>query len=311
MRRLVYYRLLFLSLFLGIVACIVMPAHGETIANFDGGGSLADPVTDVVDAYPGMDGGGWDAGWNTYTNHSTYSIDTIDTTPLGTGTGNYLDVAMTPTASSGTGRYASLSRSYAAGIDVALSHSIDFSLRVNEDTVNGTFTTSTDRYQLFDAPVYAQGTAGTNCSWILGCYGGSATWLDASKVGHWVVFNGDNNLTSFTDERNLDTGITVSQGTVYDFHIDIDAESKTWDVTIGSGGTTLYDSTTNNPDGLGWRNADATVAGLPHFSTYGDTTADTRAYSLDSLRITQVPEPSTLVLILTLSLIGLIRRRSR
>jgi len=105
------------------------------------------------------------------------------------------------------------------------------------------------------------------------------------------VFNGDNNDTAFTDARNLDTAIVVTQNTVYDFHIDIDAVSKTWDVTIGSGGTTLYDSTATYPDGLGWRTSAATVAGLPHFASYGDSTGDTRLYSFDSVKITGTAAP--------------------
>jgi hypothetical protein len=266
----------------------------DVVANFDGGGTDALPVTDVIDAYNGTAGAGWAEGWYKYTNNVTYTVGTSTATPLATGAGNYLDLTMTPASSSSPGRYASVHRSYATGIDVSQSHSMEFKYRVNEDISNanpdfGLFTTSNDRYQLFDDPTYAQGNSGPNCSWIIGCYGGEATWLSASKRAHWVVFNGDNNDTAFTDERNIDTSITVTQGAVYDFHIDIDAVTKTWDVRIGSGGTTLYDSTIAFPNGLGWRCNNATVAGLPHFASFGDTVNDTRSYSFDSLKITGVP----------------------
>jgi len=277
-----------------LFAGIVLPTGAyalDVVANFDGGGTDALPVTDVVDAYTGMGGLGWDAGWYKYINHAMYTVGTDNTTPLGTGTGNYLDLTMIPTQDTSPGRYGSVSRSYAGGIDVAQSHSIDFKFRVNEDIsdpIYGEFITSTDRYQLFDAPDPAQGTVGPNCSWTIVCYGGAATWLDASKRAHWVVFNGDNNDTAASDDRNLDTGITVTQNSVYDFHIDVDAVSKTWDVTISSGGSLLYDSTATHPDGLGWRTSAATVGGIPHFSSYGNDTADVRLYSLDSVKITGV-----------------------
>jgi hypothetical protein len=279
------------------MAIVAGPATAfDMVATFDGGGTDAAPVTDVVDAYTGMAGNGWGEGWYKYirTGTATYTVGTNNATPLGTDTGNYLDLTMTPTVNSGNGRYGSVHRSYAAGINCELSHSIAFKFRVNEDVqnpgpLNAYFTSSTDRYQLFDAPSYSQATANAYCSWVIGCYGGGDTWLDASKRSHWVVFNGDNNDTAFSDDRNLDTGIAVMQNTVYDFHIDIDAVTKTWDVTIGTGGSTLYDSTVLNPSGLGWRTKSATVAGLPHFASYGDGTSDTRAYSIDNLKITGTP----------------------
>jgi hypothetical protein len=260
-------------------------------ADFDGGGTDVSPVTNVVDAYNGTAGDGWAEGWYKYSYNATYTVGTSSATPLATGAGNYLDLTMTPTVSSGNGRYGSVHRSYAMGIDLSQPHSMQFKYRVNEDISNanpdfGLFTTSTDRYQLFDTASYSQCTANANCSWVIGCYGGEATWLSASKRAHWVVFNGDNNDTAFTDERNIDTGITVTQGTVYDFRIDIDTVTKTWDVRIGTGGTTLYDSTGVFPDGLGWRTKNSAVAGLPHFGSYGDASTDTRSYSFDSVKIT-------------------------
>jgi len=263
----------------------------EVVANFDGGGTDAVPVTDVVDAYTGRPGDGWAEDWYKFVATGIYTVGTTNTSPLATGAGNYLDLTMTPTASSGTGRYAAVSRSYATDVDVTQSHSVDFKYRVNEnmsrDPLDGRFLTSYDRYQMFDAPEYLQGNGGPNCSWLISCYGGSATWLSESKVGHWVVFNGANNDTAASDAAHIDTGITVTQNTVYDFHVDVDAVTKTYDVTISSGGITLYDSTTSGfANGLGWRTSAPATAGLPHFGCYGDSTDDTRNYSFDSVKIT-------------------------
>ncbi|HLA84135.1 MAG TPA: dockerin type I domain-containing protein [Thermoguttaceae bacterium] len=270
----------------------------EAVANFDGGGTDAVPVTDVVDAYTGMAGDGWAEGWYKYTNNATYTVGTNNTAPLSTLGGNYLDLTMTPNDVS-TGRYCSVSRYYTdplEGIDVTLSHSVDFQFRVNEDfgILFPVFSTSNDRYQMFDAPTHTQGNGGPNCSWLISCYGGSATWLDASKVGHWVVYNGDNLGSAASDAAHIDTGITVTQNTVYDFHVDVDAVTKTYDVKISLGETTLYDSLTSGfENGLGWRTNAATTAGLPHFGCFGDNSSDTRSYSLDNVKITgtQVPPP--------------------
>ncbi|MBN1589188.1 MAG: PEP-CTERM sorting domain-containing protein [Pirellulales bacterium] len=257
----------------------------EVIAQFDGGGSTAAPVTDVVDAYTGMAGDGWTGPWepSQYTAF-TYTATTEDTTPLGTGNGNYLKLVG---EAGGAGTGASVHRYYTDGVNVTKSHAIEFSFRIDED-INGTGTTFTeinDRYQLFDAPG-ARTTANGYVSWLIGCYGGDGTWLSSSKVKHWVVYNGDNNVTGMFDERNLDTGIAVQSGTVYDFHIDIDAVAKTWGVTIASGGTTLYNSAVLNPAGLGWRTNAEAVGGLPTFGCYTSALGDTRAYSLDNLKIT-------------------------
>lgn len=283
----------FLGLFATAIAMafIVAPAGAaevQAVANFDGGGTDAAPVTDVIDAYTGMAGGNWAEGWYKYTNNSIYTVGTTNASPLSTGGGNYLDFTMTPLEGT-TGRYDSVSRSYATDIDVTQSHSVDFMFRVNEDLsdpVLGYFNTSNDRYQLFDAPTHDQGNGGPNCSWLISCYGGAATWLDASKAGHWVLFNGANDNTAASDAAHIDTGIIVTQNTVYDFHIDIDAVTKTYDVTISSGGTTLYDSTTSGfADGLGWRTNAAATPGLPHFGAFGNDPSDTRLYSLDNVKV--------------------------
>jgi len=317
MRRRIYYRLLLQSLILGVTAWAVMPAQGETIANFAGGDSST-----VVDAWPGKAGGGWAGAWIEYSSYATYTVGTTNTAPQVdpiSDTGIYVDISMTPTRSSSPGRYGSVARDYTAGIDVTKSHTIEFKYRVDEDidvTEDPTFTTSTDRYQLFDTYDTSQATAGANCSWIIGIYGGSATWLSASKVGHWVVYNGANDGGGFLDSRNVDTGIDVTPGVIYDFCLYIDMDpvvddgdpDKTWDVVIHGDDGSSYDSRvpTEYPQGLGWRCADPTVGGLPHFATYGDNTSDTREHSLDTIRI--VPEPSMLVLIVALSMLGLIRR---
>ncbi|MBN1912215.1 MAG: PEP-CTERM sorting domain-containing protein [Pirellulales bacterium] len=268
---------------------LVAPAEAvEVVANFDGGGSSTAPVTDVVDAYVGMAGDGWAAEWIeavSSTTSITLNAVTDNANPLAVGTGNYLDFTTTCTASN---KGASIGRD--VDIDLSEPHCIDFSYRVDEDITGGgtTFTTANDRYQLFDTP-YSRTTANGDTSWLIGCYGGELGGIDPSKVGKWVVYNGENNGTAFDDVHNLDTGIMVTPNTVYDFHIDVDTVGKTWDVTIGTGGATLYDSTVLNPGGLGWRTSAATVGGRVNFGTYSSAVDDSREFSLDSVKVTGSP----------------------
>jgi len=278
---------------LSVVLMTTAPLSAAVVtAEFVDGSTDGTPVTDKVDAYPGMAGGGWTGPWTEKTGTVTYTVVTDDSAPLDAGTGKYLDLT---TLSSSTTEGGSVARAYTAfgnGIDVTEPHSVEFKYRINEDIIGGTFNSSSDRYQLFDTDDQSV-SANDDSSWIIGCYGGSASWLDGSKVGHWVVFNGgghdDPVDTTFSDARNLDTGIAVQPATTYDFHIDIDPENYAWDVTIGSGGTPLYDSTDTHPNGLGWRTSGNLVGGMPTFGSYCRSSGETRAYALDSLTITGAP----------------------
>ncbi|MBN1589183.1 MAG: PEP-CTERM sorting domain-containing protein [Pirellulales bacterium] len=280
--------LLNISVALLTLVLLIAPANAaEVAAHFNGGGSNTAPITDEVDAYFGMGGSGWTAGWSENSSLNCNAI-TDNTNPLGVDTGNYLDItAVATSASTGFGT----ARSYSAGIDVSQSHTIEFKYRINEDLsdlVLGNFNNSNDRYQLFDV-AYDRKTASGDCSWIIGCYGGDSTWLNPADIGYWVVYDGDNDRGGFLADHQVNSGILVQTGVTYDFRIDVNAVSKTWDVTIGTGGTTLYDSTALHPEGLGWRTNAATVAGRPGFGCYANSEGDTRAYSLDSFKITGTP----------------------
>ncbi|MBN1912214.1 MAG: PEP-CTERM sorting domain-containing protein [Pirellulales bacterium] len=284
-----------------------VPANAEVVAEFNGGGSNAAPVVDVPDAYYGMVGDGWATEWiESISSTVTYTVTTENSNPLGVGTGNYLNLVAD---SGGTGKGASVGRSWTDGVDLAMSHTIEFKYRVDEDITgaNTTFTNSNDRYQLFDQG-YERTTANGDTSWLVGCYGGELGGIDPSKVGKWVVYNGENNNTAFDDAHNLSTGITVTPGTTYDFRIDVNAEAKTWNVTIGVDGTVLYDSTQDpnvvNPNGLGWRTASETVGGRLTFGSYSSASNDFRMYSIDSIHVSQVPEPSTLAMLMALVAAG-------
>jgi len=325
---------------------VATPLSAEVIAEFVGGGSNTDYpnnlVTDVVDAYSGMAGGGWSIGWGERTT-GTHTVATDNTDPLHTGPGgdlNYLEC--TVTSASTARKYGSVARDYDAGIDVTKSHSIDFLCRIDEGedghalTESAAFEDFNDRYQMWDEDYDLAGsigdTVGLNCSWAISVYGGIHDELPIEKVGHWIVFDGAGAVgdTGFLNARNVDTGITVKSGVIYAFHLDIDMDTddgdaaKTWDVTITGSDGSSFDSKTQgeNPDhpgtpgfeeGLGWRADVATVGATVHLNgctDYDGSNVDLREYSFDAVRV--VPEPSTLALGLTLIVAGFWSfRRSR
>jgi len=287
-----------------VLILAVVPAIAvEAVAEFVGGGSNSAPVTDVVDAYFGMEGSGWTSGWAEVKTATTHTVATATIAPLHTDAGSdttYLDLVVE--SSSTALKYGATERDFTAGIDVTLPHSIDFKYRVDEDLLNSpAFEDFNDRYQIFDAPTN-NNTLNPQSAWAISCYGGpheaTPSQLPQSKVDKWIVYNGGGHDAtpddSFLDARNIDTGITVTSGVVYDFHIDVHPETYTWDVTIGAGGTTLYDSKTAFPTGLGWRTQAATVGGIVHFTgctDYDGTNLDSRHYSIDALKITGTAPP--------------------
>lgn len=285
------------------------PLSAETIAEF------ADGMTnEAVDGYVGMGGGGWAGPWveNKSTSGApTATKDILTTNPLNVDQMDYLNVQIT--GSTSKSRFISQTRDYKGtpGIDYTLPHTIDFKYRVNE-TLDGstTFTSIDDRYQIFDSTAVS---VGATASWFIGCYGGTGSYVDSSMVGKWLVYDGGGHDspvdTTMALSRQVNTGITVTTGTIYDFHVEVDPETYTYDVTISTGGTELYDSTTLFPDGLGWRTNAADVAGIVGFLGNVTTTADTRDFSVDSIHI--VPEPSTLLMVVLggMVLAGVGRRR--
>jgi len=282
----------------GILAAA--PLSAETIADFADGMS-----TTLPDGYVGVAGNGWAGPWVeavSSSNTPTVTKQILTTNPLHVGPGdekNYLDVQVQGVASTTSNRYFVTGRDYkgTGGVDVALPHTIDFLYRVNE-TLEGstTFKHFNDRYQIYDGPDNA---VGASSSWFISCYGGTdATYLtDANMVGKWVVYNGLHDQGGLLASRQVNTGVTVTAGTIYAFHIEIDPSTYTYDVTISSGGSELYDSTDLYQNGLGWRTSDSTVEGFVHFNGTVNAATDLRKFSLDSIRI--VPEPSTLLMVIS------------
>jgi hypothetical protein len=284
------------------------PLSAETIAEFANG--LSDTQ---VDGYKGIAGGGWAGPWVEGKSSSgapaaTITVPTIN--PLNAAQPEYLNVQITGSTSGS--KFISETRDYKGtpGVNVALPYTIDFKYRVNETLANSTtFNNIDDRYQIFDSTATS---VGATASWFIGCYGGTGSYVDSGMVGRWLVYDGGGHDlpidTSMALSRQVNTGVTVTTGTIYDFHVAVDPTDYTYDVTIKSGSTTLYDSKTLVPDGLGWRTSASTSPGILGFLGNVTTTADTRNFSVDSIRI--VPEPSTLLMVISagLALAACVRR---
>jgi len=306
------HRWLAAALVLVAAFLIAAPASAEVVAEFVGGGSNSSPVTTVPDAYFGMGGLGWTGAWQEVKSATTFTVTTDTANPLHTDAGGdvkYLDLAVQSTSTAI--KYGVVERDFTAGVDITLPHSIDFKYRVDENLATSpAFEDFNDRYQSFDAPT-GNNTFNPASSWAISLYGGphesTPSQLPAAKVDKWIVYNGGGHDATpddgFYDARNINTNITVTGGVVYDFHIDVDPTTYTWDVTIGSGGTVLYDSRDAFPNGLGWRTKAETVGGVLHFNgctDYDGANADTREFSFDAVRI--VPEPSAFLLIVSAGL---------
>jgi hypothetical protein len=293
------------------------PSSAETIAEF------ADGMTNAaVDGYVGMGGGGWAGPWVegvSSTAPPTVTKQILTTNPLNDqdppGNDNYLNVQVD--GLSAASKFFSTGRDYKGipGIDTTLPYTIDFKYRVDETLTGGTFTNFNDRYQLFDS---TQTSVSSGASWSISCYGGTGTgFTDTNMVGKWVVYDGGGHDlpvdTGFVATRQVNTGVTVTTGTIYDMHVAVDPTDYTYDVTISSGTTLLYDSVTANggayATGLGWRTSATTSPGFIRFLGNVDQANDLRNSSLDSIRI--VPEPSTLLMVVLggMVLAGVSRRR--
>jgi hypothetical protein len=269
-------------------------------------GDPTDPT--VVDTYPGIGGEGWTAGWATKVGSSgTFTGARVNTTPLATGTGYYLNGRAKSSSTSGSG--ATVYRNYGGlvdgvpAVDMTVDHMIKFLFRIDENLGTGStfFTSNADRYQLCgETGTVSVGSSATT-AWYLGLYGADMTAGGASgNAGKWIfhdfVWNGS---TSTETIRN--SNITVAAGTTYAFTLKMHPATFTWDATVTDGTNTFTQT------GMGFR-ARAALSGWIQFTGRGTNSSDTRQFSLDSI---EIPEPSTLVMALgaALAALGLGRRR--
>lgn len=230
----------------------------KTKALFTGGNSSM-----VVDAYPGMIGGGWQDIWGTVTNISAISATATNAVPLSAGRGNYLSVTMaaTSSASSAGGVYRALDTP-PSGIDLTQPHRISFDFR--PETVN-----SAVRYVLYSRIGSPWHTTDS-----------SNTWSIQGTATGWKYNNG-NGAGGATLTNTTFTSLAANQ--TYHFTVDIYPSTKTWNFKI-SDGTNTYTSPT-----AGFRVNSTTDGSYLHFGvTNSSTSSNTFNYSVDSIGVTNV-----------------------
>lgn len=249
-----------------------MVGHAQIVANFTGGTGTTQP-----DQYTGAAGGGWSGGWSATTNTSG-SVSSA--TPLDGG-GNYLSVALTSSAVSGSVR-----RQYTSGsgVSIATTYRISFDWRF--DGNKSAMTVFEDRIQFFGDTSAVAGSATTN-TWLIGWAAADGTNNDIHG-GSWYFF--DRNVSSdFTVANMFNTGMGLDAGTVYSFTVDVNPVAGTYSATISNGLTSV--SATE----LGFRRGAVNVSASPAHLGFGvnrSTTSDNVTFALDSLSITAVPEPA-------------------
>ncbi|HLA86109.1 MAG TPA: BNR-4 repeat-containing protein [Thermoguttaceae bacterium] len=256
------------------------------MTNFNGGNS-----TGVVDGYQGMVGDGWLDTWQTNTTRASMASTMVSATSPLSGGGNYLDVSINMDSGvsdsyTGQGCVARTYNDYYGDFSAALSHTIQFQVRI-DDTL-GSFTTSNDRFYFYDNPTLTSGTSADN-TWSIYAFGANYGSALAKK---WAFYNGSQDGGAFDQYSLVNTGMTITSGATYTFTISVDPDNKLYNASVTNG------TTTSTINGLGFRTDIAQVGRMLHFGGKGNQSAENRDFSLDSILIpdngaTEPPELPT------------------
>jgi len=257
------------------------PGPITVAARFDAGATSS-----TVDGYPGTGGNGWGGAWLHSVSSSSDVVSTIavrSSNPLkpSEDSGNYVQVVNSHSTNKS---YAGFYRDYkmpVGGIDWSKEHTIRFSIRIDEDLTAGAFTTVDDRYHVSN--VAGEKNTDTTASWMVTVCGGEGAYAYADDVGEWIFYDGNRDSGSMDVTRTVSSEITVVSGTVYDFTIIVDPESRSYIGTVTDGVHTFTTGT------LGWRRSSTEIGDNLMFDTRagGVTSVDRRTFSLDDVVITQ------------------------
>jgi len=238
--------------------------------------------TDFVDAFHGIAGGGWTTPW--VENYNTTLYTATNTVLLSGDPSNQgvNDVRFAAAREHG-------------GIDLLAPRTIEFTFRLDEDVTGtgSTFTDYQDRYMIFDSYGGAN-TASARATWSIFGYADTGTYCPEGRQMEWTFCSGTNHEIGNMDGATFaDTNVPLVGGAIYNFSITLDTIAERWNASVS---TTIdsvvysYDSTTDYPTGMGWRNA--YVAGnWLYFSsrTYGAD--DVRAFSVDGVSVVGAGPP--------------------
>lgn len=276
----------------GIAAIAQLSASAAIVANFTDGLGTAS-----VDQFQGIAGDVWLGPWVNGTPSVTTSISysVVNTTPLSTGSGNYLS-GTNEVLSAGAGQSRNgIYRNYdVASLGAATA---TFSWEFRFDSQVGFTDSFNDQIKFMDSDI-----AGTSL-------GGSAadnTWFMEIRGGAGPNYT----FRARNGGANADTPNAITVGVNYAFEVISAPATKSYSFTVTRLDTsTVVASGTN----LGWYNTTATDHGgffalIPGIRT--DNVGDKVSYSFDKVGIV-VPEPSTYALLFGVGICGLAYLRRR
>lgn len=263
-------------------------------ANFTGGNGTAS-----FDQYTGVAGGGWASAWNVVQNtvEGTQTIGVANTSPVSSG-GNYLSFSNTGTNG---GNNLGLNRTWDTNTfsATAAPFRISFDLRI--DSVSGW--NSTNDYITLSTGGSGNASPGGGSTFIIRAYGAN---IGTAVANTWAFYNGGKDGLGFNTSLFISSGMAVTSGTTYKFTIDLNPAALTYVATINNGTTSISSAA------MGYRTNLANKSTF-QINSMNSAPADTFAYSLDSVGITVIPEPSSYAALGGFGAIGLAlyRRRRR
>jgi hypothetical protein len=249
-----------------LLAAMSMAAslHAQTIADFAGGNG-----TSSHDQYAGTSGGGWAGAW--VENQSADVNATVtNASPLLPGQGNYLSVTNNDTSTGAS--FDTILRQYSSanGVVLAQPHTISFDFRL--DSLASQLT-GTDAIALWNTNSTSTDTSGDN--------GFQIRATTSNGILQWLWFNGN----KAGGGTFVDTGMPLTEGTVYHFSIEIDPVNKEFTAFIDNG-TTIVSSGT-----MGYRTSSAAPVSRSYlaFGSRDQTSGQTLISSLDNLVVSAMP----------------------
>lgn len=230
-------------------------------------------ISDDGDAYPGTIGSGWTSTWSTKL-AGTYTVtaDTSTSSPL-SGGGSYITFASSPNG----GTAGTINRSFdstSSGVDATKAYTISFNYRpdVTPSSVGA------ETYTIFSAGVASASTFSNDY------------WQIAGSNGGWYVYSG-NGSGGVTQTA---TGISVVAGTTYQFTINVDPTTRTWSLFL-SDGTNSFTSLSQNFRITSANYVVPSNTFLEFGTSVGTSTRDL-GFSVDSIVVSSVPEPTVTAL---------------
>ncbi len=250
------------------------------VAHFDRGNG-----TTYVDQFTGAAGRGWTAGWST---DGGLSATVATANPLAGPGDPYLEVVSTGIGDTNVVR----EFEQYGGVDPAQPHRIQWQWRFDGDLAD--MTVFDDRIHFFGSDSGATGTS-TASSWIVGYTSADRGGNDVHD-GNWYFYDGaDGN--GFAKENMVNTGMTLTPGAIYEFDVWVYPQ-------LGLYNASMFDGTDSfSAYGLTFRNGLTGEFNILRFGGKGNAAGDL-AFSLDSLVISQVPEPATWGMGLSAAVLG-------